>query len=80
MQALSHSSGVQLLPASDDQSLLWNQWRQILSFGGGWNGQVVIQCATKEEITAIHKAAKETMIEVQGHLGSMDISSNWVDL
>jgi hypothetical protein len=80
MQQLGFNSGVAIKQASGDGSLLWNEWKPLLSFEGGWTGSIVIQTSSKQELLALQRAAQTTMLEIQGHVCAATIGSEWCDL
>ena len=55
-------------------------WKPLLNFEQNWTGKILLQCRTAEELLLIYKTVQNKGVNIQGHMTSIQMHSDYVDL
>ena len=80
MQLLMQRANPELQPATVEHGLDVHRWRPIHNFDGSWAGQILIQCASNEEVLQLHQTVHGAGVRIQHHLAIIEVSCPHVDL
>ena len=80
MQKVANINRLPLKKSSAETGLDIYHWKPMMSYDGGWTGQIVVQLTTPLEVQQLHSAIHGKGIEIQSHTAAIYVDSDYIDL
>ena len=80
MAHLSTTTRIPMQQHLPENGMELGTWKPLLNFEQNWTGKILLQCRTAEELLLIYKTVQNKGVNIQGHMTSIQMHSDYVDL
>ena len=80
MDRLATTTNIPLRQHLPEHGMELGTWTPVFNFERNWTGKILIQGRTSNDLLRIYKVVQHKGVNIQGHMSSVHMHSDYIDL